>query len=96
MYVGEACCMLLPIFDINYKFGHVNIHVLSSIRIHMLYCLLKLYVRPFAQVGTPVCVLQKDFTDIGRIASIRFNEKAVDHAKKGQKVTIKVWHIVVD
>jgi translation initiation factor 5B len=53
-------------------------------------------VRPFAQVGTPVCVLQKDFTDIGRIASIRFNEKAVDHAKKGQKVTIKVWHIVVD
>jgi hypothetical protein len=42
MYVGEACCMLLPIFDINYKFGHVNIHVLSSIRIHMLYCPLKL------------------------------------------------------
>ncbi|KAL9345380.1 hypothetical protein Peur_063055 [Populus x canadensis] len=41
-------------------------------------------------VGTPVCVLQKDFTDIGRIASIRFNEKAVDHAKKGQKVTIKI------
>ncbi|KAJ6859358.1 hypothetical protein NC652_041597 [Populus alba x Populus x berolinensis] len=42
------------------------------------------------KVGTPVCVLQKDFTDIGRIASIRFNEKAVDHAKKGQKVTIKI------
>ncbi|KAI9377729.1 hypothetical protein POPTR_019G103600v4 [Populus trichocarpa] len=42
------------------------------------------------KVGTPVCVLQKDFTDIGRIASIRFNEKAVDHARKGQKVTIKI------
>ncbi|KAJ6855815.1 hypothetical protein NC651_040440 [Populus alba x Populus x berolinensis] len=42
------------------------------------------------KVGTPVCVLQRDFTDIGRIASIRFNEKAVDHAKKGQKVTIKI------
>ncbi|KAH8510078.1 hypothetical protein H0E87_007852 [Populus deltoides] len=42
------------------------------------------------KIGTPICVPQKDFADIGRIASIRFNEKAVDHAKKGQKVALKI------
>ncbi|KAG6779950.1 hypothetical protein POTOM_016354 [Populus tomentosa] len=42
------------------------------------------------KIGTPICVPQKDFADIGRIASIRLNEKAVDHAKKGQKVALKI------
>ncbi|XP_057949347.1 eukaryotic translation initiation factor 5B-like [Malania oleifera] len=43
-----------------------------------------------ARVGTPICVPQRDFTDIGRIASIEFNHKPVDLAKKGQKVAIKI------
>ncbi|CAK7327927.1 unnamed protein product [Dovyalis caffra] len=42
------------------------------------------------KVGTPICVPQKEFIDIGRIASIEFNKKAVDYAKKGQKVAIKI------
>ena len=43
------------------------------------------------QVGTPICVPQKGFIDIGRIASIEISEgKSVDLAKKGQQVTIKV------
>lgn len=42
------------------------------------------------QVGTPICVPQKDFIDIGRIASVENNHKPVDYAKKGQKVAIKV------
>ncbi|KAL3845861.1 hypothetical protein ACJIZ3_003264 [Penstemon smallii] len=43
-----------------------------------------------AKIGTPLCVPQKDFIDIGRIASIENNHKPVDHAKKGQKVAIKI------
>lgn len=42
------------------------------------------------KVGTPLCVPQKDYIDIGRIASIEFNKKSVDYAKKGQKVAIKI------
>ncbi|KAJ6418686.1 hypothetical protein OIU84_001955 [Salix udensis] len=42
------------------------------------------------KVGTPLCVPQKDYIDLGRIASIEFNKKAVDYAKKGQKVAIKI------
>ena len=47
------------------------------------------------QVGTPLCVPQKDYIDLGRIASIEFNKKAVDYAKKGQKVAIKVQYIII-
>ncbi|KAI6691101.1 hypothetical protein NL676_027929 [Syzygium grande] len=43
-----------------------------------------------AKVGTPVCVPQREFIDIGRIASIENNHKPVDTAKKGQKVAIKI------
>ncbi|KAL5560293.1 hypothetical protein UlMin_036504 [Ulmus minor] len=43
-----------------------------------------------AKVGTPLCVPQKDFIEIGRIASIENNHKPVDTAKKGQKVAIKI------
>ncbi|XVF43788.1 hypothetical protein PTKIN_Ptkin02bG0068500 [Pterospermum kingtungense] len=43
-----------------------------------------------ARVGTPICIPQRDFIDIGRIASIENNHKPVDSAKKGQKVAIKI------
>ncbi|PIN02005.1 Mitochondrial translation initiation factor 2 [Handroanthus impetiginosus] len=42
------------------------------------------------KVGTPICVPQRDFIEIGRIASIENNHKPVDYAKKGQKVAIKI------
>lgn len=41
------------------------------------------------QVRTPICIPQKDFIDIGEIASIENNDKPVQIAKKGQEVTIK-------
>ncbi|KAF3434973.1 hypothetical protein FNV43_RR22060 [Rhamnella rubrinervis] len=43
-----------------------------------------------AKVGTPICVPQREFIDIGRVASIENNHKPVDIAKKGQKVAIKI------
>ncbi|XAR67705.1 Protein-synthesizing GTPase [Bertholletia excelsa] len=43
-----------------------------------------------AKVGTPICIPQRDFIDIGRIASIENNHKPVDYAKKDQKVAIKI------
>ncbi|KAL3619782.1 hypothetical protein CASFOL_034694 [Castilleja foliolosa] len=42
------------------------------------------------KIGTPICVPQKEFIEIGRIASIENNHKPVDYAKKGQKVAIKI------
>ncbi|KAH6765155.1 eukaryotic translation initiation factor 2 family protein [Perilla frutescens var. frutescens] len=43
-----------------------------------------------AKVGTPICIPQREFIDISRIASIEKNHKLVDRAKKGQKVAIKI------
>lgn len=43
-----------------------------------------------ARVGTPLCVPTKEFIDIGRISSIEINHKAVDSAKKGQQVAMKI------
>ncbi|KAL3621459.1 hypothetical protein CASFOL_036371 [Castilleja foliolosa] len=43
-----------------------------------------------AKIGTPLCVPQKKYIEIGRIASIENNHKPVDYAKKGQKVAIKI------
>ncbi|KAH6765159.1 eukaryotic translation initiation factor 2 family protein [Perilla frutescens var. frutescens] len=43
-----------------------------------------------AKVGTPICIPQREFIDIGRIASIEDNHKPVDRAKKGKKVAIKI------
>ncbi|KAL6962451.1 photosystem II [Sarracenia purpurea var. burkii] len=43
-----------------------------------------------AKVGTPICIPQREFIDIGRIASIENNHKPVNYAKKGQKVAIKI------
>ncbi|XP_065880948.1 eukaryotic translation initiation factor 5B-like [Euphorbia lathyris] len=42
------------------------------------------------KVGTPICVPERDFIDIGRITSIENNHKPVDYAKKGQKVAVKI------
>ncbi|KAL9174067.1 hypothetical protein ABFS82_02G028300 [Erythranthe guttata] len=42
------------------------------------------------KIGTPICVPQKEFIEIGRIASIENNHKPVDYAKKGQTVAIKI------
>ncbi|KAG5233823.1 eukaryotic translation initiation factor [Salix suchowensis] len=37
------------------------------------------------KVGTPLCVPQKDYIDLGRIASIEFNKKAVDLQRKARR-----------
>ncbi|TQE02914.1 hypothetical protein C1H46_011472 [Malus baccata] len=42
------------------------------------------------KVGTPICIPQRDFISIGRIASIENNHKPVDTAKKGSKLAIKI------
>ncbi|CAB4269178.1 unnamed protein product [Prunus armeniaca] len=42
------------------------------------------------KVGTPICIPQRDFITIGRIASIKNNHRPVDIAKKGMKVSIKI------
>ncbi|KAI8549456.1 hypothetical protein RHMOL_Rhmol06G0026000 [Rhododendron molle] len=47
-------------------------------------------VEGIAKVGTPICIPQREFIDIGRIASIENNHKPVDYAKKGQKAAIKI------
>ncbi|CAM6110555.1 unnamed protein product [Calypogeia fissa] len=43
-----------------------------------------------AKVGTPLCVPSREFIEIGRIASIKVNDKVVDTAKKGQAVAMKI------
>ncbi|PON59477.1 Translation protein, beta-barrel domain containing protein, partial [Trema orientale] len=48
------------------------------------------------QVGTLICVPQKDFIDIDRIASIENNHEPIDIAKNGQKVTVKVYPTTFD
>ncbi|CAF95765.1 unnamed protein product, partial [Tetraodon nigroviridis] len=40
--------------------------------------------------GTPLCVPSKGFVDIGVITSIELNHKAIDCAKKGQEVCVKI------
>ncbi|XP_061571952.1 eukaryotic translation initiation factor 5B [Cololabis saira] len=40
--------------------------------------------------GTPLCVPSKGFVDIGVVTSIEVNHKAVDTAKKGQEICIKI------
>nr|XP_057907884.1 eukaryotic translation initiation factor 5B [Doryrhamphus excisus] len=40
--------------------------------------------------GTPLCVPSKGFVDIGVVTSIEVNHKAVDSAKKGQEICIKI------
>ncbi|KAK9215730.1 hypothetical protein WN944_007736 [Citrus x changshan-huyou] len=43
------------------------------------------------KVGTPICFTRdNEFIDVGRVASIKNNDKPVDVAKKGQEVSIKI------
>ncbi|KAH9689780.1 hypothetical protein KPL70_015620 [Citrus sinensis] len=42
------------------------------------------------KVGTPICFTREnELIDVGRVASIKNNDKPVDAAKKGQEVSIK-------
>lgn len=50
----------------------------------------KACLRIVPQVGTPVCVPSKDGVDLGRIASMELNHKAVDIARAGQSVAMKI------
>ncbi|XP_058203416.1 eukaryotic translation initiation factor 5B-like isoform X1 [Rhododendron vialii] len=47
-------------------------------------------LKGIAKVGTPICIPQREFIDIGRIASIQNNRKPLDYSKKGQEVSIKI------
>ncbi|KAH9689787.1 eukaryotic translation initiation factor 5B [Citrus sinensis] len=43
------------------------------------------------KVGTPICFTREnELIDVGRVASIKNNDKPVDVAKKGQEVSIKI------
>jgi translation initiation factor 5B len=42
------------------------------------------------KVGTPICVPSKGGIDLGRITSIELNHKAVDMARAGQSVALKI------
>ncbi|KAA8522158.1 hypothetical protein F0562_012831 [Nyssa sinensis] len=70
------------------KWENINREILNKIQPKTNF---KCYSDPFSiKVGTPICIPQRDFIDIGCIASIENNHKPVDYAKKGQKVPIKV------
>ena len=42
------------------------------------------------QIGTPLCVPSKGSIELGRIASLELNHKAVDVAHVGQSVAMKI------
>merc|ERR1711907_570473 len=42
------------------------------------------------KTGTPICVPNQDFLEIGRIASIEHNHKVVETAKTGDEVCVKI------
>ncbi len=42
------------------------------------------------QVGTPICIPTQGGVELGRIASIELNHKAVDSAKRGDSVALKL------
>lgn len=48
------------------------------------------------QVGTPLCVPTKAGVELGRIASLELNHKAVDTAHAGQSVAMKIEAGVCD
>ncbi|XP_074370805.1 eukaryotic translation initiation factor 5B-like [Apium graveolens] len=43
-----------------------------------------------AKVGTPICIPQKEFIDIGQITRILNKEQPVDEARKGSAVSIEI------
>ncbi|XP_076393097.1 eukaryotic translation initiation factor 5B isoform X2 [Megachile rotundata] len=40
--------------------------------------------------GTPLCVPSKDFIELGMVTSIEYDHKAVESARKGQEVCVKI------
>merc|ERR1712232_2943 len=42
------------------------------------------------RLGTPICLPDKEFLEIGRVAGIENNRKAVETAKKGASVCVKI------
>ncbi|GJU16405.1 eukaryotic translation initiation factor 5B-like protein [Tanacetum coccineum] len=42
------------------------------------------------KIGTPICIPQKDFVNIGRISSIEKNKQQFDSTRKGEQVAIKL------
>ncbi|GJW24731.1 eukaryotic translation initiation factor 5B-like protein [Tanacetum coccineum] len=42
------------------------------------------------KIGTPICIPQRDFVNIGRISSIEKNKQQFDSARKGEQVAIKL------
>ncbi len=48
------------------------------------------------KIGTPLCVADKDFLELGRVASIEKDKKAVKLAHKGDTVAIKVQPFTAD
>ena len=42
------------------------------------------------RMGTPVCVPSKEFIELGRVTSMEINHKAVDIAKKGDSVAVRL------
>ena len=44
----------------------------------------------YEQVGTPLCVPTKGGIMLGRIASMEINHKAVEKAKKGDNIALKI------
>lgn len=40
--------------------------------------------------GTPLCVSSKDFIELGMVTSIEYDHKAVESARKGQEVCVKI------
>ncbi len=47
-------------------------------------------VEGIARVGTPICVPSRAGIDLGRITSLELNHKAVDSARAGQSVAMKI------
>eukprot|EP00455_Lapot_gusevi_P027209 TRINITY_DN2879_c0_g1_i9.p2 TRINITY_DN2879_c0_g1~~TRINITY_DN2879_c0_g1_i9.p2 ORF type:complete len:101 (+),score=32.58 TRINITY_DN2879_c0_g1_i9:94-396(+) len=41
-------------------------------------------------MGTPICIPQKEFLDIGRITSIEDNHNPVEKAVKGDRVCVRI------
>jgi len=46
--------------------------------------------------GTPIAVPSKENLELGRVSSIEINNKAIDSARRGQEVCIKIDHVGSD
>ncbi|XP_015166275.1 eukaryotic translation initiation factor 5B-like [Solanum tuberosum] len=83
--MDQYLCRLFPICLVKLccsDIRRISVSTFSAFFIYTMICISK--------IGSPICIPQKDFIDIGRIASIENNHKPVDSAKKGQRVAIKI------